>query len=233
MHIINDILDFSKLESGRMKLEDIHFDLWELLRQESRVHGRVAMSKGIWFLHPSHHDVPRFVHGDPLRLRQILNNLLTNALKFTAEGTIAMTAAEGQRKGRPSLEFGVHDTGIGMDWKGRRKLFKAFSQVDGSTTRQFGGTGLGLMIVKQLVEAMGGEITVFSIPGRGSSFCFWIPLVKAEQAETAPQRKSVFLQPRDEHQEPEKKRRLEEDVSSLLAYCESRLRGESNEDFDR
>ena len=233
LHIINDILDFSKLESGRMKLEDIHFDLWELLRQESRVHGRVAMSKGIWFLHPFHHGLPRFVHGDPLRLRQILNNLLTNALKFTAEGTIAVTAAEGQRRGRPSLEFGVHDTGIGMDWKGRRKLFKAFSQVDGSTTRQFGGTGLGLMIVKQLVEAMGGEIKVFSIPGRGSSFCFWIPLVKAEHTETAPQRKSIFLQPRDEHQAPEKKRRLEEDVSSLLAYCESRLRGESNEDFDR
>ena len=239
LHIINDILDFSKLESGRMKLENINFDLWELLRQESLVHGKVAMAKGVWFTHPAYRRLPQFVNGDPLRLRQIFNNLLTNALKFTSEGTIALTAAVGTRKGGPSLEFGVHDTGIGMDWNGRKKLFKAFSQVDGSTTRRFGGTGLGLMIVKQLVESMGGEIQVFSIPGRGSSFCFWIPLLTVASMEEAPKAKRVFLRPRRGHQPPfvtwetqkrgEKEKGPEDDIASLLAYCENRLKGDGGQ----
>ena len=238
LHLINDILDFSKLESGRMRLENINFDLWELLQQETRVHGRVAMAKGVWFTHPFHRQTPQFVNGDPLRLRQILNNLLTNALKFTSEGTIALTASVGERRGTPSLEFGVHDTGIGMDWKGRKKLFKAFSQVDGSTTRRFGGTGLGLMIVKQLVESMGGKIQVFSVPGRGSSFCFWIPLVETGSMEEEPKEKRVFLRLGRRTMEPvasleslpaEKKELPADDIASLLAYCESRLKGEGEQ----
>ncbi len=245
LHIINDILDYSKLESGRMKLEAIQFDLWELLRQECRIHGKVAMGKGLWFIHPAHKHIPQFIIGDPLRLRQIFNNLLTNALKFTEKGTISLTVEVGRRRGADILEFGIHDTGIGMDWKGRKKLFKAFSQVDGSTTRQFGGTGLGLMIVKQLVEAMGGEIHVFSSPRRGSSFCFWIPLIQAGTAAASKEEKRVFLRPRHGKGEPfvtweaqerddSKKMELPEgDISALLAYCENRLSGgESNENPD-
>jgi len=171
--IINDILDFSKIEAGKLDMETIDFDLQEVLDNLTSLVALKASEKGLEFLIDLPADVPTSLVGDPLRLGQILVNLSNNAVKFTEQGeiTVAITP-EGTDDDKVRLRFEVRDTGIGMTEEQRGKLFQAFSQADTSTTRKYGGTGLGLTISKRLVEMMGGEIGVDSEHGKGSTFYF-------------------------------------------------------------
>ena len=177
--IINDTLDFSKIEAGKLSLETISFDLDDVLNNLSSVVGMKAMEKDLELLFDVSDNVPDTLTGDPLRLGQVLLNLTGNALKFTESGQISVRVelAQGNAPKEASadtvlLRFTVRDTGIGMTAGQVDRLFQAFSQADGSTTRKYGGTGLGLTICKRLVEMMGGTIDVESEPGRGSLFTF-------------------------------------------------------------
>ena len=241
LKIINDILDYAKLENGKMTIEHIDLDLHGLLHRVAAVHANLAEGKGLKFMGPDCTNLPHYIKGDPLRLRQILHNLLTNAIKFTSAGTIALGCTIARRGIRTMLEFYVEDTGIGMSREEQERLFKPFSQVDGSTTRKFGGTGLGLTIVKELVTAMYGEIHVMSSPGVGSRFTFVIPLKKAEKADMELKDQSVFLNPYmndvkaealppeleklESSEKIEKSVSLEpdDDIMDLLKYCEDKL----------
>ncbi len=173
--VINDILDFSKIESGKMELEHRDFDLRGCIEEVLDVFASKASSQGLDLIYQLDYDVPSQVVGDSLRLRQVLVNLVGNALKFTHQGEIFIHVYL-IRKDRDQLELGfeVKDTGIGIAEDKLSKLFKAFSQVDSSTTRKYGGTGLGLAISEKLVELMGGEISVESVLGRGTVFRFTI-----------------------------------------------------------
>lgn len=176
MSIIDDILDFSKMEAGKMHLESIPFLLEEMLEQVFATMTQLATRKGLT-LNYSHGYQRHAVVGDPQRLRQILINLIGNAIKFTDQGEINITLTELSRDSeRICLEFCVSDTGIGISPGQQRHLFQAFSQADSSVTRSYGGTGLGLVISKQLVEQMGGAIRLKSQPGQGSSFIFTVIL---------------------------------------------------------
>lgn len=243
LRIINDILDYAKLENGKMTIEHIDLDLAALLNRVAAVHGSVAEGKGLHFVAPDCKKLPRYIKGDPLRLRQVLHNLLNNAIKFTSEGSIVLGCSVIRRGVRDMLEFYVEDTGIGMSKEEQERLFKPFSQVDGSTTRRFGGTGLGLTIVKELITAMYGEIHVMSRAGIGSRFTFVIPLTRAEKADKELKDQSVFLNPymnsREKEAEPlppaleklEKHPKTEknvisqpdDDIMDLLKYCEDKL----------
>ncbi|QDQ25137.1 response regulator [Chitinimonas arctica] len=184
--VINDILDFSKIEAGKLDIEAIDFDLDEVLANVAAVTGGRAQDKGLEYLFDIPGDVPRRLNGDPLRLGQVLINLVNNAVKFTEEGEVRLTVSV--LKQDPSgveINFEVKDTGIGMSDEQTAQLFQAFTQADGSTTRKFGGTGLGLSISRRLVEMMGGEINVSSVPGQGSSFRFCTRLGLGSQAGTA------------------------------------------------
>ncbi len=171
--IINDILDFSKVEAGKLELEDTVFSLDEVFAKVSTVTAARASDKGLTYLIHAAPDVPLRLVGDPLRLGQVLINLINNAVKFTEQGDVdvAATVCALERE-RVTLRFSVCDSGIGMTPAQREKLFQPFSQADGSTTRKYGGTGLGLSISKRIVEAMGGSIEVESVPGVGSIFSF-------------------------------------------------------------
>ncbi len=187
--IINDILDYSKIEAGRLELDRHAFHLDELLDQLKTLFAVTADEKGLELLFRVAPDVPRTLTGDSLRLGQVLTNLLGNALKFTEQGQVVLTVEIAQEdRGLPfqpthwddsadgartaSLRFEVWDSGIGMDRKQMARLFQPFSQADTSTTRRYGGTGLGLVISRRLVERMGGELAVDSAPGQGSIFFF-------------------------------------------------------------
>jgi signal transduction histidine kinase/DNA-binding response OmpR family regulator len=171
--IINDILDTSKIEAGRLTLETIDFRLEEVLDSVSTIVSQKAQEKNLEFLIASDPGVPANLIGDPLRLGQILINLVNNAIKFTERGEVVVTIALQERfQQRVRLKFSVRDTGIGMTAEQSARLFQAFSQADTSTTRKFGGTGLGLSISKRLVEMMAGTIWVESEPGTGSTFHF-------------------------------------------------------------
>jgi signal transduction histidine kinase/DNA-binding response OmpR family regulator/HPt (histidine-containing phosphotransfer) domain-containing protein len=171
--IINDILDFSKIEAGKMDMESVDFQLEETLDNISTLVGIKTQEKGLELLFKTDPAVPRALIGDPLRLGQILINLSNNAVKFTDTGEIVVaTELVKKEKAQVTLKFSVHDTGIGMTAEQAAKLFQPFSQADSSTTRKYGGTGLGLTISKRLAEMMGGEIWVESQPGRGSTFSF-------------------------------------------------------------
>jgi len=173
--VINDILDFSKVEAGKLTLEAIPMDPREPLQDVVELLALAAQAKGLALLHGVHPDVPQRVLGDPTRLRQILTNLVSNALKFTERGEVAVDARLEQRPAHaPWLRIEVRDTGIGLTCAASARLFQPFSQADSSTTRRFGGTGLGLAITRRLVDLMGGEIGVESTPGVGS--CFWLRL---------------------------------------------------------
>jgi PAS domain S-box-containing protein len=171
--IINDILDFSKIEAGKLEMEHIPFRLDEVLNNLGNLIAIKAQKKGLELLFDTHPDVPHALIGDPLRLGQILLNLAGNAVKFTEEGEIVVrTKPVRVTDMEVEIQVSVQDTGIGMSPEQCDKLFQSFSQADTSTTRKYGGTGLGLTISKKLVEMMDGEIRVESKPGEGSAFIF-------------------------------------------------------------
>jgi two-component system sensor histidine kinase/response regulator len=177
--IINDILDFSKIEAGKLSVEYINFNLWDLLDEINTVYTPQAQAKSIALDFDIANDIPIAICGDPNRLRQIMANLLGNAIKFTDRGRIlAKVQITGEDGQAVHLRFEVHDTGIGISREARERIFEAFSQADNSTTRQYGGTGLGLAISKQLVELMGGKIGVDNALSQGSIFWFTVSFDK-------------------------------------------------------
>jgi signal transduction histidine kinase/DNA-binding response OmpR family regulator len=191
--LINDILDFSKIESGKLDLETIDFVLRTALEEVVGLQAARAHAKGLEMACLIPHGIPVVVRGDPGRLRQILTNLLGNAIKFTPAGEVVLRAKlAGESGDRVTIRFEITDTGIGISAEGRARLFQSFSQADASTTRQFGGTGLGLAISKRLAELMDGEIGVESEPGRGSTFWFTATLEKV------PANQVILLPSRDD-----------------------------------
>jgi signal transduction histidine kinase/ActR/RegA family two-component response regulator len=194
MKVINDILDFSKIEAGMMVIEKISFDLHRTMEEIGIISGSLARAKGLNLEIEVDQDIPASVVGDVVRLRQVLLNLVSNAIKFTSEGTVRVTVAPASgRKGAESLRFSVKDSGIGIPPEKQAAVFENFTQADSSTTRSFGGTGLGLAICKQLVELMGGKIGLESESGHGSEFWFVLAMAGAtettrqNQVETGPQ----------------------------------------------
>lgn len=177
LSVINDILDFSKVESGKLELEAVPFNLRECIETSVDIFTNEAARKGLELVVVFAPDVPARIISDPTRLRQILTNLLGNAIKFTHKGEVVVRIAkEDMQENFVRLCFTVQDTGIGISSEGQERLFKSFSQVDASTTRRFGGSGLGLAISRHLCEAMGGSISVESKTGRGSTFHFHMPV---------------------------------------------------------
>jgi PAS domain S-box-containing protein len=188
LEIINDILDFSKIEAGRLELESVEFDLRRAIRQVMDTFKEQAHAKGLELACLIHPEVPGALRGDPGRLRQVLSNLVGNALKFTEKGEVVLraTLAEaGVPEGTLVVAFEISDTGIGIAPDAQARLFQPFVQADGSTTRRYGGTGLGLAISRQLVTLMGGHIGVRSQPGQGSTFYFTARFERAD-AEAVP-----------------------------------------------
>lgn len=182
--VINDILDFSKIEAGKLELEHATFSIESVLQKAFGVVSLSAHEKRLELVSHIARDVPDWVVGDPLRLQQIITNILSNAVKFTDTGYIAINVNKLKIPNQLKLEFVITDTGVGMSEAKSEKLFQSFTQADSSTTRKYGGTGLGLAICKQLCELMGGNISVTSEEGIGSSFKFSICL---EQGQPIPE----------------------------------------------
>jgi PAS domain S-box-containing protein len=175
--LINDVLDLSKAEAGKLELERTALDLRKELEQVVGLFGARAHDKGIEIAAHIARDVPPSIQGDPVRLRQVLGNLVNNAVKFTESGAVLLAVATAPTAGRDTvLEFSVTDTGVGIAAEEQQRIFEAFEQADGSVTRRFGGTGLGLTISRQLVELMHGSMGLESEPGRGSRFSFRMPV---------------------------------------------------------
>ncbi|HEX6957542.1 MAG TPA: PAS-domain containing protein [Ferrovibrio sp.] len=184
--LINDILDLSKLEAGRIDLETIDFDLTQLVESSVSMMTPRAVIKNLRLSSRQEPPLPRFLRGDPGRLRQILFNLVSNAIKFTNEGEVEITVASAaEPDGRHRIRFSVRDTGIGIAADKMERLFGRFTQADSSIARRFGGTGLGLAISKQLVELMGGRVGVESTEGEGSTFWFSVTLPEGEPVKAA------------------------------------------------
>jgi signal transduction histidine kinase/ActR/RegA family two-component response regulator len=206
--VINDVLDFSKIEAGELRIENVGFDVRELVERATQLHSVVALEKQLDLTVEIDNRLPQRAQGDPLRLWQVLNNLLGNACKFTDAGGITLRAR--LVSATPSdlalsrrLRFEVEDTGVGLDENQLEELFAPFRQADSSTTRRYGGTGLGLSIAKRLVEAMGGTIGAQGRQGKGALFWFEVPLVEEPQGaqrqrieSTAPPQADLALQGR-------------------------------------
>jgi signal transduction histidine kinase/CheY-like chemotaxis protein/HPt (histidine-containing phosphotransfer) domain-containing protein len=194
MALLNDILDFEKIESGKMDIEAVDFDLHRVINSITTLMSGHAEAKGIYLKADIDERIPRYVIGDPVRLRQVLLNLAGNSIKFTGKGGVTLRVArepgsEGlAQKHMYRLRFSVEDTGIGISKEAQKNLFNPFSQADSTVSRKFGGTGLGLAISQRLIEAMGGRIEIDSTEGRGSTFHFSIVLEegRADAAEDLP-----------------------------------------------
>ena len=182
LRVLNDILDFSKIEARQVQLENLNFDLRSEVEEVAQLLAEGAQSKGLELVDFVDPAVPTALQGDPFRLRQVLTNLVGNAIKFTEQGEITLFARLiEETSDRATVRFEVQDTGIGMTPQEQERLFKAFSQASSTTTRRYGGTGLGLIISKRLVELMGGRIEVESEQGRGSTFWFTAEFEKGEE----------------------------------------------------
>ncbi len=180
LHIINDVLDYSKIEAGRVQVESIGFSLRAVLSDHIKSLVPTARERSLQLVLDVAPAVPDAVVGDPLRIGQVLLNLVGNALKFTEKGEVVVSAdVDGDiTDGQPvQIRFSVRDTGIGISPEKQKEIFEAFTQADSSTTRRYGGTGLGLSISRKLVSLMGGELTVQSVPGHGSTFSFDVPFM--------------------------------------------------------
>lgn len=223
--IINDILDFSKIEAGKLSVEYIDFNLWDLLDDINNVYTPQAQGKGIALDFDIASNIPVSICGDPNRLRQIMANLIGNAIKFTEQGRImARVQVNREDPQAVSLRFEVHDTGIGVSREARGRIFEAFSQADGSTTRKYGGTGLGLAISKQLVELMGGKIGVDNASTQGSIFWFTVSFDKRRVAPDEPGFSLSAIEGQrvlivDEH--PSSRDQLERQVRAWNLDCDS------------
>ncbi len=190
LKIINDILDFSKIDAGKLELENAEFDIRRIVEETVHLFALRAHKKGLEIVCLIHSSIPSVVSGDPYRIRQILTNLLGNAVKFTKKGEIVVRVIpEESEPDTTTIRFEIKDTGIGISSEFREKIFDSFSQSDNSTTRKYGGTGLGLTIAKHLTMLMGGEIRVNSDPGIGSTFWFTIPF------KASPHRDDKIIQP--------------------------------------
>ncbi len=176
LQLINDILDFSKIETGRIKAEKMECDISELLANVESLMLPSAKQKNLEFMIISMPDIPQIIITDPVRLRQCLVNLVNNAIKFTESGSIKLSVQSVVKEQKPFMEFQVADTGIGIHPEKLETIFNAFTQGDGSTTRKYGGTGLGLTITKQIANLIGGDISVTSQEGKGSTFTLSVPI---------------------------------------------------------
>ncbi|MBF0379905.1 MAG: CHASE2 domain-containing protein [Magnetococcales bacterium] len=198
MRIINDILDFSKMDAGRLHIEKINFSLDEVLTNLTSIVSMDAAKKGVGFIIKKDDKIPPYYIGDPLRLGQILINLVSNAIKFTDKGEVCLLIKQKKAgdKEDVTIEFSVIDSGIGIAKAQLKNLFKPFTQADNTISRRFGGTGLGLIICQKLVRLMGGEITVTSKPDIGSTFSFYLPLGVGQKQATTKQLATQITQPK-------------------------------------
>ncbi|MBE0488509.1 MAG: response regulator, partial [Halomonas sp.] len=186
--LVNDVLDFSKLEAGHLELEHLPLDMVALVDEVLGLQAPLAHQKELQLLGLVYDDVPSVLTGDPMRIQQVLTNLVHNAVKFTRQGEVVVRVMMEQADlGRVTLRISVTDTGIGLSTEHQRRLFQAYQQAAPSHSREFGGTGLGLTICRQLVEQMGGQITVESEPGQGTTFSFTLPLEGSESTERPPE----------------------------------------------
>ncbi len=198
LSLLNDILDLSKIEAGKLELECIDFDVRENLKEVIDLFSGTADSKGIHVDYACGESVPSVVRGDPVRIRQVLANMMGNAVKFTDTGEVTVRAERlEERSNNVVLRFEVTDTGIGMNTEVQQSIFESFIQADVSTTRKYGGSGLGLSISRHLVKLMGGAIGVKSEPGKGSSFWFTAPLEKAHGTNIKAERRDAPLKHAD------------------------------------
>jgi signal transduction histidine kinase/CheY-like chemotaxis protein/HPt (histidine-containing phosphotransfer) domain-containing protein len=194
VELINDILDFSKIEAGKLELDTTDFNLHEVVEGVTQSIGERAQNKGLELLCSISPGVPRMVGGDPVRLRQVILNLVSNAVKFTDKGEVVVDARVNEQTDEcTEVRISIKDSGIGIPQERIDRLFKSFSQVDASMTRRYGGTGLGLAISQRIVEMMGGKIGVISEPGKGSTFWFTARLARRSQATVMRKESSVDL----------------------------------------
>ena len=186
LSLLNDLLDFSKIEAGKLTLESVDFNLHQIIEQTLSIHILPAQQKGITLEYEIGEDVPPYLKGDPVRIGQILNNLLGNAIKFTQKGGVFLQiAGQADNADTYMLQLTVCDTGIGMSAERLDKIFKAYEQAESSTTREYGGTGLGLSITQDLVHLMKGHVNVKSIPGEGTEFSVSLPLQTGNAGQTS------------------------------------------------
>jgi hypothetical protein len=210
LKLLNDILDFSKIEAGKLDLEPVQFHPRTVLEETLKILALYAEEKRVTLSGLVRPEVPGKLVGDEVRLRQILMNLVGNAIKFTHEGEVRVEAGvDSQSDKDVTLHFSVRDTGIGIPPDKLSLIFEVFTQADSSTTRRFGGTGLGLSITKRLVEMMRGQIWVDSVPGHGSTFHFTVKLERSEpDAQAIPMAEQLHKELHEElHEERHRKER--------------------------